>query len=101
MHEWSVQQKPSVALPAGRDSACAHSVAWPGMQAGGAGSGRSGSASEVTGHGFNREYIAACLDENGSTDLALRDMLITHACSTRFNSLQAAGGIGATLRYGR
>ena len=32
------------------------------------------------GRGFNRAYLAEMLDESGSTDLALRDMLLTHGC---------------------
>ena len=32
------------------------------------------------GRGLNRTYLAEMLDESGSTDLALRDMLCTHGC---------------------
>ena len=32
------------------------------------------------GSGFNRAYLAEMLEESGSTDLALRDMLLTHGC---------------------
>ena len=32
------------------------------------------------GRGFNRAYLAEMLEESGSTDLALRDMLLTHGC---------------------
>ena len=32
----------------------------------------------VNGSGFNRDFLAEMLHENGSTDFALRDMLLTH-----------------------
>ena len=35
-------------------------------------------AAYLDGSGFNRSYIAAMLEQTGSADLALRDMLLTH-----------------------